>query len=215
MLFRVDFKSPKPVYLQVAEQIKEAAASGTLRPGEALPAIGGLAGELRVNRNAIAKAYAELEELGVIEMRPGGQYHLKGLRPPPPRESPPKAVPTEIDQALTQFPLLLHKSLAYALLAVFLGGLYLGFTLGGGISLVWTLLAIAVALPQRDYGVHAARFSCGQVERQRRDNRQQERGSCQIERGTPKSRQGIYNTVSKATCTIVCAIIADSSPFFQ
>jgi hypothetical protein len=34
---RVNFKSGQPVYLQVMEQVKSAAASGALRPGEALP----------------------------------------------------------------------------------------------------------------------------------------------------------------------------------
>ncbi len=71
MLIQVNFKSGLPVYLQVVEQVKAAAAAGTLRPGEALPSIRPLAEELRVNRNTIAKAYSELESLGVIEAVPG------------------------------------------------------------------------------------------------------------------------------------------------
>ena len=78
MLHRVDFKSGRPVHLQVMDQIKGAAASGALRPGEALPSIGPLAEELRVNRNSVARAYSELERLGVIEMHPGRGYFLKG-----------------------------------------------------------------------------------------------------------------------------------------
>jgi len=61
MIFQIDFKSGKPVYLQLVDQIRYAAASGTLRSGEPLPSIRPLAEELRVNRNTIAKAYAELE----------------------------------------------------------------------------------------------------------------------------------------------------------
>ena len=61
MIFKVDFKSGKPVYLQLVDQIRYAAASGVLQPGEPLPSIRPLAEELRVNRNTIAKAYAELE----------------------------------------------------------------------------------------------------------------------------------------------------------
>jgi GntR family transcriptional regulator len=71
MLVRIDFKSGKPVYLQVVDQVRYAAASGQLRPGDALPSIRPLAEELRVNRNTIAKAYAELENQGVIETQPG------------------------------------------------------------------------------------------------------------------------------------------------
>ena len=37
MLLRIDFHSGKPIHLQVEDQIKTAAASGGLRPGEKLP----------------------------------------------------------------------------------------------------------------------------------------------------------------------------------
>ena len=67
MIFHVNFKSGKPVYLQLVDQVRAAAASGALRPGEPLPSIRPVAELLRVNRNTVAKAYAELEGLGLIE----------------------------------------------------------------------------------------------------------------------------------------------------
>src|SRR4051812_24978298 len=67
MQFQLNFKSGKPVYLQVVDQVKAAAAAGALRTGEPLPSIRPLAETLRVNRNTVAKAYAELENQGVIE----------------------------------------------------------------------------------------------------------------------------------------------------
>ena len=67
MRFQLNFKSGKPVYLQLVDQVKAAAASGAVQPGEPLPSIRPLAEELRVNRNTVAKAYAELENQGVIE----------------------------------------------------------------------------------------------------------------------------------------------------
>ncbi len=132
MLLRINFKSGKPVHLQVVDQIKAAAASGTLRPGEALPAIGPLAGELRVNRNAVAKAYSELEGLGVIEMQPGRGYFLKEGHRPLRKEVRRKVVTAEIDQAIMQAPLVLRTTLMYSLLTALLGALYLG--LAGGIA---------------------------------------------------------------------------------
>src|ERR1700753_230911 len=77
MLMQIDFKSGTPVYLQLVEQVRHAAASGSLRPGEPLPSIRPLAEELRINRNTIAKAYAELESQGVIETIPGKGCFLK------------------------------------------------------------------------------------------------------------------------------------------
>ena len=46
MIFQIDFKSGKPVYLQLVDQIRYAAASGGLRTGEPLPSIRPLAEEL-------------------------------------------------------------------------------------------------------------------------------------------------------------------------
>jgi GntR family transcriptional regulator len=71
MRFQVNYKSGKAVYLQIVDQVKVAAASGALRGGDALPPIRLLAEDLRVNRNTVAKAYAELESQGVIETTVG------------------------------------------------------------------------------------------------------------------------------------------------
>ena len=77
MILQINFKSGMPIYLQIVGQVRAAAASGALRPGEALPSIRPLAEELRVNRNTVAKAYSELESQGVIETLPGRGCFLK------------------------------------------------------------------------------------------------------------------------------------------
>jgi len=100
MLLQIDFKSGKPVYLQLVDQIRYAAASGGLRPGEALPSIRPLAEELRVNRNTIAKAYAELESQGVIETLPGKGCFLKENNTPFTRGVRQKLLVKEIDEAV-------------------------------------------------------------------------------------------------------------------
>jgi len=82
MLFQLNFKSAKAVYLQLVDQVKAAAASGAVRPVDLLPGIRPLAEELRVNRNTVAKAYAELESQGVIETLAGrGCYVLPNGTP--------------------------------------------------------------------------------------------------------------------------------------
>jgi GntR family transcriptional regulator len=80
MLFQVNFQSGVPPYLQVVEQIKSAAASGALRPGESLPSIRPLAEQLRLNRNTVAKAYGELEHQGIIETIAGKGCFLSNAR---------------------------------------------------------------------------------------------------------------------------------------
>jgi GntR family transcriptional regulator len=102
MLIQVNFKSGLPVYLQVVEQVKAAAAAGTLRPGEALPSIRPLAEELRVNRNTVAKAYTELENLGVIETIPGRGCFIKENHSPLRKEARHKLLIQDIDPLVVQ-----------------------------------------------------------------------------------------------------------------
>jgi GntR family transcriptional regulator len=100
MMFQVDFKTGKPVYLQLVDQVRYAAASGALRAGEPLPSIRPLAEELRVNRNTIAKAYAELESHGIIETIPGKGCFLKENHSPFTKGVRQKLLLKEIDEAV-------------------------------------------------------------------------------------------------------------------
>ncbi len=91
MRIHLNFKSGKPVYLQVVDQVKSAAASGAIRSGEPLPSIRPLAEELRVNRNTVAKAYAELESQGVIETIAGKGCFLRANQLAVQEGRPPRA----------------------------------------------------------------------------------------------------------------------------
>jgi GntR family transcriptional regulator len=102
MVFQINYKSGKPIYLQLVDQIKAGAASGALQTGEALPSIRPLAEELRVNRNTIAKAYSELESLGVVETQPGRGSFLKENHSAMRKDVRRKLVIEEIDQAIVQ-----------------------------------------------------------------------------------------------------------------
>lgn len=102
MIFQINFKSGKPVYLQLVDQVKAAAASGVLEAGEALPSIRPLAEELRVNRNTVAKAYTELESQGVIETISGKGCFVKSNHSPLKKEARRKLLSEEIDQVIVQ-----------------------------------------------------------------------------------------------------------------
>src|SRR5215213_10407633 len=102
MIFQVDFKTGKPVYLQLVDQVRYAAASGALRPGEPLPSIRPLAEELRVNRNTIAKAYAELESQGVIETIAGKGCFVRASNSPYNKEVRLELIARAIDDAVVQ-----------------------------------------------------------------------------------------------------------------
>ena len=65
----VDDHSPVPPYEQVREQVRAQVSSGELTPGTRLPTVRGLAQDLGIAPNTVARAYRELETLGVIETR--------------------------------------------------------------------------------------------------------------------------------------------------
>jgi GntR family transcriptional regulator len=100
--FHLNFKSGKPVYLQLVDQVKAAAASGAVQTGEPLPSIRPLAQELRVNRNTVAKAYAELESQRVIETVAGKGCFVRATSSPFKKDVRLKLVAQEIDEAVVQ-----------------------------------------------------------------------------------------------------------------
>jgi GntR family transcriptional regulator len=102
MLFQINFRSGKPVYLQLADQVKAAAASGALQPGEPLPSIRPLAETLRVNRNTVAKAYGELEAQGVIETIQGKGSVLRAGAQPLRKDARRRALAESVDEAVVQ-----------------------------------------------------------------------------------------------------------------
>lgn len=69
--FALDPKNGVPLYRQIIDQIRFGIASGQLKTGEQLPTVRGLAVELKVNLNTIAKAYRELEIQRVLESHQG------------------------------------------------------------------------------------------------------------------------------------------------
>jgi DNA-binding transcriptional regulator YhcF (GntR family) len=102
MQFQLNFKSGKPVYLQLVDQVKAAAASGAVLAGEPLPSIRPLAEQLRVNRNTVAKAYAELESQRVIETIAGKGCFIRETSSPFRKDARLKLLAEEVDQAVVQ-----------------------------------------------------------------------------------------------------------------
>src|ERR671930_924334 len=102
MRFQLNFRSGKPVYLQMVDQVKAAAASGAVRAGEPLPSIRPLAEELRVNRNTVAKAYSELENQGVVETIAGKGCFVRANHSPFKKEVRRKLLAETLDGAVIQ-----------------------------------------------------------------------------------------------------------------
>ena len=69
MDLHVDAGLPEPPYAQLRDEVRRRVVVGELAPGTRLPPVRKLAEDLGLAPNTVAKAYRELEHLGVIETR--------------------------------------------------------------------------------------------------------------------------------------------------
>ena len=70
--------SDKPIYEQIASQVREAVTLGELAPGDQLPSIRALATQLRISAITTKRAYQELEAQGLIHTVPGKGCFVAG-----------------------------------------------------------------------------------------------------------------------------------------
>lgn len=63
--------SDKPIYEQIAAQVRDAVATGELAAGELLPSIRALAAQLRISAITTKRAYQDLEAQGYVTTIPG------------------------------------------------------------------------------------------------------------------------------------------------
>src|SRR6266446_2143844 len=71
MYITIDETDRRPIYRQVADEIKALIARGSLSEGMALPPVRQVADDLGVNLNTIAAAYRELQKEGLLKVRHG------------------------------------------------------------------------------------------------------------------------------------------------
>ncbi|MDA3850612.1 MAG: GntR family transcriptional regulator [Spirochaetaceae bacterium] len=69
--FRLDPKGGVPFYKQIILQVEMAIADGRLISGEQLPTVRGLAVDLKINPNTVARAYNEMEIRGIVNTQQG------------------------------------------------------------------------------------------------------------------------------------------------
>ena len=81
MLLSIDEKDERPIYLQLANQIKEQVSQGILKPGDELPSVRDVAQSLGINLHTVRGAYLRLRDEGLIDLRLGRKARI--TRQPP------------------------------------------------------------------------------------------------------------------------------------
>jgi len=69
VILSVDPSATAPAYEQIRDQVVAAITSGAVRPGNRLPTVRQLAGDLGLAANTVARAYRELEAEGHVATR--------------------------------------------------------------------------------------------------------------------------------------------------
>jgi GntR family transcriptional regulator len=70
-VIRIDLSNPQPLEEQIATALRQALAQGTVAPGDELPSVRQLAGDLGVHWNTVARAYRRLADEGLLTVRRG------------------------------------------------------------------------------------------------------------------------------------------------
>jgi len=71
LMLQIVTGDPRPITRQIVDGVRRMIASGELPVGAALPSVRGLAQQLTVNPNTVAKAYSELAAEGWLDARAG------------------------------------------------------------------------------------------------------------------------------------------------
>ena len=78
-MIHLDYRDSRPIYQQVKDSLRRMMVTGVLLPGDKLPSVRALAGQLSINPNTIQRAYAELEAEGyVVSVTGKGNFVAEG-----------------------------------------------------------------------------------------------------------------------------------------
>lgn len=71
VLLTIDPAAPEPLFEQLAAQLRAAIAAGTLSAGDRLAPARDVAASLDINLHTVLRAYQELRDEGLVELRRG------------------------------------------------------------------------------------------------------------------------------------------------
>ena len=76
MLIYINENDSRPIYQQLAGQVREQVSKGILKPGDILPSVRELSDSLGVNMHTVRRAYLLLRDQGIIDLRLGRKARI-------------------------------------------------------------------------------------------------------------------------------------------
>src|SRR4051812_2350584 len=99
-MFRVSSSDPRPVYVQIMDEIRRGIATGVWVADAPLPSIRQLAVDVRVHPNTVQQAYRELEREGLVYVQRGAGTFVTAKRGTEERRERRKLADAVADRAL-------------------------------------------------------------------------------------------------------------------
>jgi DNA-binding transcriptional regulator YhcF (GntR family) len=82
----MEFRQNEAIYLQIADLACENVLSGSWKPGDRIPSVRELAGDIEVNPNTVVRTYGYLQDQGIIQNQRGLGYFVAERAPEVTRE---------------------------------------------------------------------------------------------------------------------------------
>jgi GntR family transcriptional regulator len=103
-MIAINLDSPVPLEEQVTQEIRRALARGEIAPGDDLPSVRQLAGDLGIHWNTVARAYRRLRDEGLLVVGRGRGVYVRdaGRRPLKPRPEVKERVVALLRDAVTE-----------------------------------------------------------------------------------------------------------------
>ena len=74
-----NWNDDQPIYKQLRDRVAGLIMDGSFKPGEAIPSVRKVSADSNINHLTVAKAYQELVDAGVLEMKRGrGMFVVDG-----------------------------------------------------------------------------------------------------------------------------------------
>ncbi len=73
----MEFHAPKPIFLQICDIVIDRILRKELHDGDRIPSVRDMGENLALNPNTVQRAYAELQNKGIIEQQRGIGYFIK------------------------------------------------------------------------------------------------------------------------------------------
>ena len=80
MLLSINENDSRPIYQQLAGQVREQVSKGILNPGDILPSVRELSDSLGVNMHTVRRAYLLLRDQGITDLRPGRKARISSKK---------------------------------------------------------------------------------------------------------------------------------------